>query len=156
MFEVKDSSRTLQFNGKLLSQSSSWRKGSVRWIEFALYKTENGSYVLSRIGVSLIYHGAACEKVERYNLIDEFTENLEDDAIPCEECSPNRSLPIIFPEKYRYWAQVSDNPQPVLDALYKYNENGARYLTYVAQKLLDIAAKNDENIDLIYRVETIP
>jgi hypothetical protein len=51
---------------------------------------------------------------------------------------------------------VSDNPQPVLDALYKYNENGARYLTYVAQKLLDIAAKNDENIDLIYRVETIP
>ena len=56
MFEVKDSSRTLQFNGKLLSKSSSWRKGSVRWIEFALYKTENGSYVLSRIGVSLIYH----------------------------------------------------------------------------------------------------
>jgi len=60
MFEVKDSSRTLQFNGILLSKSSSWRKGSVRWIEFALYKTENGSYVLSRIGVSLIYHGAAC------------------------------------------------------------------------------------------------
>ena len=101
MFEVKDSSRTLQFNGKLLSESSSWRRGSVRWIEFALYKTENGSYVLSRIGVSLIYHGAACEKVERYNLVGDFTDNLEEDAIPCEECSPNRSLPIVFPEKYR-------------------------------------------------------
>lgn len=156
MFEVKDSSRTLQFNGKLLSKSSSWRKGSVRWIEFALYKTENGSYVLSRIGVSLIYHGATCEKVERYNLIDEFTDKLEKDAIPCEECYPNRSLPIIFPERYRYWAQVSDNPQPVLDALYKYNESGARYLTYVARELLEVAAKNDENIDAIYRIETIP
>ena len=156
MFEVIDSSRTLQFNGKLLSKSSSWRKGSVRWIEFALYKTENGSYVLSRIGVSLIYHGATCEKVERYNLIDEFTETLEKDAIPCEECYPNRSLPIIFPERYRYWAQVSDNPQPVLDALYKYNESGARYLTYVARELLEVAAKNDENIDTIYRIETIP
>jgi len=155
MFEVKDSSRTLQFNGKLLSKSSSWRKGSVRWIEFALYKTENGSYVLSRIGVSLIYHGATCEKVERYNLIDEFIENLEKDAIPCEECSPNRSLPIVFPERYRYWAQVSDNPQPVLDALYKYNETGARYLTYVARELLEAASKNDENIDTIYRIETI-
>ena len=155
MFEVKDSSRTLQFNGKLLSKSSSWCKGSVRWIEFALYKTENGSYVLSRIGVSLIYHGATCEKVERYNLMYEFTENLEKDAIPCEECYPNRSLPIIFPERYRYWAQVSDNPQPVLDALYKYNESGARYLTYVARELLEAASKNDENIDTIYRIETI-
>jgi hypothetical protein len=156
MFEVRDSSRTLQFNGKLLSKSSSWRKGSVRWIEFALYKTENGSYILSRIGVSLMYHGATCEIVRLHNLTDDFTDNLEDDAIPCEECSPNRSLPIVFPEKYRYWAQVSDNPQPVLDSLYKYNENGARYLTYVARKLLDTAAENDESIDSIYRIEIIP
>ena len=59
MFEVKDSARTLQFSGKLLSESSSWRRDSTRWIEFALYKTDNGSYVLSRIGVSIIYHGAS-------------------------------------------------------------------------------------------------
>ena len=57
MFEVKDGSRTLQFKGRLLAESSSWRRGSTRWIEFALYRTENGSYVLSRIGVSLIFHG---------------------------------------------------------------------------------------------------
>jgi hypothetical protein len=43
MFEVKDGSRILQFNGKLLAESSSWRRGSTRWIEFELYKTENGS-----------------------------------------------------------------------------------------------------------------
>lgn len=156
MFEVKDGSRTLQFKGRMLSKSSSWRKGSTRWIEFVLYRTENGSYILSRIGVSLVYHGAACPLVKRYALIEAPISNLEKDAIPCEECEPNRSLPIVFPEKYRYWAQVSEDPRPVLDALYKYDQGGARYLTNVAERLLREAAENDENIDSIYRIEMIP
>jgi len=156
MFEVKDGSRTLQFNGRLLAESSSWRRGSIRWIEFALYRTENGSYILSRIGVSLVYHGAACPLVKRYNLTEEDPSELAKDALPCEECNPVRTLPVIFPEKYRNWAQVSEDPRPVLDALYKYDPNGARYLTNVAQRLLERAADNDERIDSIYRVEMIP
>ena len=63
---------------------------------------------------------------------------------------------MVFPEKYRYWAQVSEDPKPVLDALYKYDHNGARYLTNVAQRLLERASENDEKIDAIYRVEMIP
>ena len=102
MFEVKDSARTLQFNGKLLSESSSWRRDSTRWIEFALYKTDNGSYVLSRIGVSIIYHGAACELVRRYNLTEINADELRENSIPCEQCSPSRSAVMVFPEKYRY------------------------------------------------------
>lgn len=156
MFEVKDGSRTLQFNGRLLSESSSWRRGSTRWIEFALYRTENGSYILSRIGVSLVYHGAACPLVKRYGLVEESSEVLEKDALSCEICNPTRDLPVVFPEKYRCWAQVSDDAKPVLDALYKYDQGGARYLTNVAQRLLEKAANNDENIDAIYRVEMIP
>jgi hypothetical protein len=156
MYEVKDGSRTLKFSGKVLGQSSSWRKGSTRWIEFSLYKTENGSYVLSRVGVSLIYHGAACPLVKRYGLIEASTESLREDAIPCEECGPNNTLPIIFPEKYRHWAQVSDDPEAVLEALYKYDTGGARYLTNVAQRLLEEAASSDEKIESVYRVEMIP
>jgi hypothetical protein len=156
MYEVKDGSRTLKFSGKVLGQSSSWRKGSTRWIEFSLYKTENGSYVLSRVGVSLIYHGAACPLVKRYGLIEASTESLREDAISCEECGPNNTLPIIFPEKYRHWAQVSDDPEAVLEALYKYDTGGARYLTNVAQRLLEEAAGIDEKIESVYRVEMIP
>lgn len=156
MYEVKDGSRTLQFSGRLLGESSSWRRGSNRWIEFKLYKTENGSYVLSRIGVSLIFHGAACPLVKRYGLTEATSDELKADSIPCEECYPSRSLPIIFPEKDRTWAQVSDDPTPVLDALYKYDQGGARYLTNVAQRLLEQASNLDEKIDKIYRVEMIP
>lgn len=156
MYEVKDGSRTLQFNGKILGESSSWRRGSTRWIEFKLFKTENGSYILSRVGVSITYHGAACPLVKRYALTEAQVSELKEDAVPCEECYPNRNLPIIFPEKDRTWAQVSDDPAPVLDALYKYDQGGARYLTNVAQRLLEQAAKQDEKIDSIYRVEMIP
>lgn len=156
MFEVKDGARTLQFNGKRLGKSSSWRRGSTRWIEFELYRTESGSYVLSRIGVSLVYHGAACPLVKRYGLQEvEFT-TLNTDALPCEECEPSEQAELVFPEKYRYWAQVSEDPEAVLDALYKYDDGGARYLTNVAQRLLEAASEEDAKIDSIYRVELIP
>ena len=156
MHEVKDGSRTLQFNGKLLAESSSWRRGSYRWIEFKLYKTDNGSYILSRVGVSLIYHGAACPLVKRYGLIEAQADTLDKDAIPCDECFPTKAAVIIFPEKHRYWAQVSEEATPVLEALYKYDQSGARYLTNVAQRLLEDASDTDHGIEQVYRVEVIP
>lgn len=155
MYEVKDGSRTLQFEGTLLGASSSFRRGSTRWIEFEIYRTDNGSYVLSRVGVSLVFHSGACPLVSRYNLTDMPVENLEEGATPCEDCSPTFDAPLVFPEKYREWAQVSDGPQAVLEALYKYDDNGARYLTWVARRVLEEAASNDSEIDAIYRVEKI-
>jgi hypothetical protein len=156
VFSVKDGDRTLQFNGTLLAKSTSERRGAYRWIEFELYRTESGSYILSRIGVSLIFHGAACSLVSKYKLSDAPAYELRSSAIPCEECQPDDSLDLIFPEKYRHWAQVSDNPDAVLDALYKQDNNGAYYLTSVAQRLLQQAAKVDKDIAEVYNVEVIP
>ncbi len=156
MFEVKDGNRTLQFNGKSLAQSTSRKRDSTRWIEFELFRTDSGSYILSRIGVSLVFHGAACSLVKRYSLQEAPISELHVDAIPCEECNPNESAVLLFPEKYRYWAQVSEEPSAVLDALYKYDNGGARYLTNVAQRLLEEASKNDSEIEKAYRFEIIP
>jgi hypothetical protein len=157
MYEVKDGSRTLQFNGRLLGKSSSWRRGSTRWIEFELYQTENGSYVLSRIGVSLVYHGSVCPLVKRYGLVEISSKEVAKDSIPCEECSPVRAqVPVVFPERNRTWAQVSEDPEAVLEALYKYDDGGARYLTKVAQRLLEEASHQDLRIESIYKVEIIP
>jgi hypothetical protein len=156
MFEVKDGSRILQFSGKLLGESSSKRRDSHRWIEFKLYRTENGKYILSRVGVSVVFHSSTCPLVKKYGLTEAHPTDLKRDASPCEECLPGGDLPIVFPEKDRTWAQVSDDVEPVLDALYKYDQNGARYLTHVAQRLLEEASELDEQIDRIYRVEMIP
>lgn len=156
MHEVKDGARTLQFEGTLLGASSSYRRGSTRWIEFELYRTESGSYILSRVGVSLVFHSGACTLVEKYKLNDASVTDLDPEAVPCEQCQPTFEAQLVFPEKYRYWAQVSDDPQAVLDALYKYDDGGARYLTWVARRVLEEAADNDPDIDSVYRVEHIP
>jgi hypothetical protein len=156
MFEVRDGSRTLQFNGVLLSESTSWRKGSTRWIEFTLYKTESGSYILSRIGVSLVYHTASCALVKRYGLQEVVSTGLHKNSVSCEDCGATKDANIVFPEKSRYWSQVSDEPVAVLDALYKFDEGGARYLTKVAQRLLEDASDVDSGIESVYRIEIIP
>jgi hypothetical protein len=158
MIQVKDGSRTLQFNGKLLGHSSSSRPGAHRWIEFDLYRTENGSYVLSRVGVSVMYHTGACHLVQRYGLEEVATADVENPSklVSCPECRSSLNAPVVFPEKNRYWAQVSEEPSAVLDALYKYDASGAKYLTHVAQRLLEEAARNDKGIEMIYKVELIP
>lgn len=158
MIHVKDGDRTLQFNGKLLGKSSSQKRDSVRWIEFSLYRTESGSYVLSRVGVSVIYHVAACHLVKRYNLQEVQTGSVENprDLLPCDQCSPSLAADVIFPEKNRHWAQVSDDPSAVLEALYKYDSSGARYLTHVAQRVLEEASQSDHGIESVYKVEIIP
>ncbi len=52
--------------------------------------------------------------------------------------------------------QVSEDPNAVLEALYKYDQGGARYLTKVAERLLQDAAELDKGIESIYKVELIP
>jgi hypothetical protein len=156
MYEVKDGARTLQFDGVLLGSSSSHRRDSIRWIEFELYRTENGSYVLSRIGVSLVFHSGACTLVDKYKLTDMSVTKLDARSVPCELCQPTFEAQIVFPEKYRYWAQVSEEPQGVLDALYKEDDSGTRYLTWVARRVLEESADSDPEIDSVYRIEHIP
>ena len=154
MYEVKDGPRTLKFEGTLLGESTSWRHGSIRWIEFKLYRTVGGAYVLSRVGVSLVYHTSSCPLVDRYGLQEADVDNLSDNAIPCPECLPTLYAPVVFPEKYRTWAMVSEDAEAVLDALYKYDDN-YRYLTKVAERLLEQASERDSALDQAYRIEVI-
>jgi hypothetical protein len=156
MYEVKDGARTLQFEGKLLGESTSRRKDSTRWIEFKLYRTESGSYILSRIGVSLVFHGAACLLVKKYGLQEVPFVEIDELSLPCEQCEPSEEVTLVFPEKHRYWAQVSEEPNAVLEALYKYDDGGARYLTNVAQRLLETSSQTDSDIESVYKIELIP
>jgi hypothetical protein len=155
-YEVKDGARTLQFEGTLLGKSSSRKRHSSRWIEFEIYRTTSGSYVISRIGVSITFHSATCYLVSKYGLTDELVSSLDAHAFACDACNPTLELPIVFPEKNRYWAQVCDEPSAVIDALYKYGDGGARYLTWVARQVIEEAADNDDKIDSAYRFERIP
>ena len=152
---VRNGNRTLRFSGDPLAFSSSKRAGSPRWIEFALFKTDKGDYVLSRVGVSHVYHSSTCPLVTRYGLHEAHVDALTVDSVPCEECKPYFADPIIYPETHRYWTLVTEEPGAILDALYKTDKNNTRYLTRVAEQLLEKASEVDPAIDQVYRVEYI-
>lgn len=156
MIQVRDGNRTLQFDGEALATSTSRRPRSPRWIEFNLYKTRSGSYVLSRVGHSVIFHHPECKIARKYQLPESPVHELSRAFTPCEECEPDLvSFPLVCLEQPRYWAQVFDSPAGVLDALYKYDDMGARYLTFVAQRLMEDASRRDLAVAQAYQVETI-
>lgn len=149
-----------QFEGDRIAASSSRGRLSTRWIEFELYRIkESGRYVLSRVGMSLLYHHPDCTTVARNNLAESPVSELDEQPgpmIPCSNCRPDaEDFPLVCIEKPRHWAAVCETPQAVLDSLVKEDEGGSLYLTKVAERLLEQASQNDSGIDQAYRVETL-
>lgn len=156
MYEVQDGSRTLRFDGALLGFSTSYRPGSHRWVEFSLYRTAGGQYVLSRVGETTLYHTGDCEIAHRNGLRSTPRAALKTSSSPCTVCRPELSEDDdIMQEVPRHWAQVSDTADGIVDSLYRYDEAGSRYLTTVARRLLEEASSVDPVLDEAYRIETI-
>lgn len=157
MHKVRDGNRTLEFDGKLLSESSSRKPDSLRWVEFKLYRTTSGNYIISRIGHSTLYHNGVCDVTKRNSIKPELrSDAIENSYIPCEICRPDLDNdPEVFPERPRYWALVTDTPNGAIDALYKYDDQDARYLTNVARTLIERAQHVDKEIYKAYNVERI-
>lgn len=155
-YTVRDGQRSLQFDGELLAASSS-KGDSGRWVEFELYRTASGQYVLSRVGVSNFVHTGSCDVVRRNGISPCPASDLSiNDWRVCRECTAPPALDgMVYPEQPRYWAQAASQPESVLKSLYKYDADGTRYLTRVADRLLCDAAKQDPAIQDVYMTETI-
>lgn len=156
MITVHDNERTLSFNGKRLAFSSSETPDSVRWIEFEIYRADSGAYIVSRVGVSLVYHMPTCELAEKYGLEEwDPEEQLTEDSYPCDICRPSASAPYVCPETTRYWARVCESAEGVVRTLYKTDQRGVRYITNVAARLLENAASADDGIARAYYDERV-
>lgn len=156
MYVVRDGSRQLKFDGQKLSESSSRSRGRTRWVEFQLYRTAGDQYVLARVGVSLYYHSSDCDVVARNRIPAVKTEEVWTAMVACERCSPvPMNETVLHPEEPRYWAMVTDSADTIVDSLHKVDEVGARYLTNVSRRLLEDAAKIDDEIFEAYYVETV-
>jgi len=157
MIQVRDGNRTLQFEGQLIGHSTSRHPNSNRWVEFNLFKTVSGLYILSRVGMSLLYHKTTCEVVSRNSLKPAPIASIDKASVRCDECRPDPEFDVeVCPEKPRNWGQVCKTAADVLDALYKYDEYDNPYLTMVAQRLLQDAGDEDPLIASAWKVETIP
>lgn len=154
-FHIRDGVKTFKFTGSLLASSSSYTRGKTRWVEFSLYRTKN-LYVVSRVGMSLFFHADHCPTVTRNRLSPVDESELSGAHVPCPDCKPPRiSVDGVFPETPRYWAQDTATAQGVVASLMKYDDNGTRYLTNVARRLLEDAAKVDPAIADAFYIDEI-
>lgn len=161
MFKVPEGSdgRFLQFEGELLAQASSHREGVDRWVELALYRTDKGTYVVSRTGQSVLYHAEGCPVVRKGRHSPSQVATLTANSRPCSVCNPVTDVDfaneVIYPERPLYYARVCHDVEGMLEALSKRDESGDRYFTHIARELIHIAALKDVAIGDAYYVETI-
>lgn len=154
MYTIQDGARLLRFEGTQLAHSSSEDSGKTRWVEFSLYKTRSGKYVVSRIGVSKTFHRSTCAVVRRNNIDGLPAEVISESLHPCRECAPSRLTDtLLYPETPRYKAQICTTALGVVDSLKQYDSRDTEYLTDVARRLLEDAAKVDEDISDAFYVE---
>lgn len=156
MYTVQDGVRTLQFEGEKIAQSSSRGRNKFRWVEFELFRTAKGRYVISRVGMSLYFHHSGCSVVRRNGIAPVPAEALSVNLMPCEDCRPQRGLDEeLFPETPRYFAQTFKYAEDVVASLKRVDDNGEEYFTDVARRLLIEAASNDDDIHDAFFVEWI-
>ena len=155
-YETRDGARRIHFDAVELARSSSEVGGKPRWVEFTLYKTKSGQYVLYRIGRSYVYHTRDCQIVLKNRLGMYQDEHLPSKYIPCQECKPSiLELDGLYPETPRYYTQSSDTAEGILALLHKTDKTQIRYLTNVAKDLLINAAQVDEGIRDVFYKSTI-
>ena len=149
-FEVNDGRRTYVFDGYHLAHTSSQRSLSPRWVEFDVYRTVGGRYVVSRRGASLLFHTLACEIVKRNNPV---LGKPGPDRVPCDICRPTLDEDTTVLEVDRQWATITPGADGVVEALARYNDTGERYLTKVSRRALEMASRYDPAIRAAYEVE---
>lgn len=139
-----------RFNGEILATSDSMRPGSHRWIAFTLYRSTGGSYILSRVGHSMLFHSPSCEVVARNKLE---IGAPPPGSVPCELCNPPLNGPVC-PEQPRHWAAILKDAPAVLKSLQRSNGE-TQYVTKVAARLVEQAAVRDRAIAEAWSVQVI-
>ena len=150
----KSKNAVIDFDGEKIASSTSYKDGSYRWVEFNLYLTEVGNYVLERVGRSDIFHVLGCEVANRNNLKFDPDYLLENRHMACEVCQPDEYNDVLVLEEPRYFGLWSDSPDAILEALHR-KKDGSKYTTLVTERLLEEASQHDKQLERAYRVEHV-
>jgi hypothetical protein len=160
-FQVRDgSTRVIRFDGQLLGEVSSRRAQAPRWTELRLYKTAAKSFVLEKVGASVVVHAPGCPDMlgplPRFQEAFPGADPSDGNWWFCERCGDLavRDITALLVEDNRYWAIIAEDPAQIVDALYR-RKNGARSMPRMSLDLLDEAGRNDPAILDSFRAEFV-
>lgn len=148
-FVVHDGYRRISFSGDLIGRASSKRAGVWRWTDINLYRTEQGTYILEKIGTSRVTHIKGCDKIapDLPRFQESFPgEDPDDDKFQYDDCVPEfYDFPSLLVEKDRSWVKISENPDSVVEALMRYRGE-SKWFPRSSSQLLDQASQIDPQI----------
>ena len=153
--------RVIEFEGDLLAEVSSRRARGPRWTELRLFRTDAGSYVLEKVGVSVVVHAPQCPEI--LNPLPRFQEEhpgadpIDGNWWFCERCAEvarHGDITKLLVETNRYWVTIAQEPEQIVEALYR-RKNGARSMQRMSLDLLDAAGAVDPAIAGAYSAEFV-
>ncbi len=155
--KVRDGKRLLTFEGWLLGAVSSQRPGNPRWTEIRLFKTVGSSYVLEKLGASIVMHEPGCPEIigDLPRFQEEYPGEDPEQGFVFDSCvADTYDFTTLLVERPIYWATIAEDPNKIVAALYR-ERDGIRHLPRISIDLLEAAAANDQEINDAYRVERI-
>lgn len=136
--QVRDGARLLTFDGELLGHITSGDKDKTRWTEMSVYKTTSGTYILEKVGKSIVTHMPEC--VEIRGEIPRFQTahpGADPDDFEYHDCVPDEyDFTKLLVELDRYWATIAEDPQQIIEALYR-KRDGVRHMPRISIELLE-------------------
>lgn len=142
-YEVEGAGRLLTFSGIILGSATSQKPKSARWTELTLYKTIGGSYVLEKIGRSLVTHMPGCPdiigEIPRFQAAH---PGEDPDEYEFHECVPETyDFTQLLVEMDRRWAINSDDPHEIVESLKFRKSSGEMSMPMTATILLGNVVK---------------
>lgn len=141
-YTVYDKGRQIDFEGSLLGSSSSFSKEKPRWFVVEIYKTAGGKYIVAGSGKSRVVHRENCTQLKDKGGAP---QDAKTGSFPCESCRPDLTQPVVH-ETNREWAQVSDDPNAIIERLRLRDSDGVMYLPKTSTNAILQAAGNDEGV----------
>ena len=131
--QVRDGNRLLTFDGKLLASITSRETGKDRWTEMRVFKTTGGSYILEKVGRSIRLHIPGCGDILKDLPLfqqEHPGDDPEEGYSWCGRCSPpigeEYEFTTLLVEEDRFWATISEDPDVIIDALWRKRDNYRR------------------------------
>lgn len=159
-FHVRDTTRTLEFEGELLAHVTTESSNSPRWSVFDLYRLADDSdrYVLAITGRSVLYH---VHDGDCNTGVPTSVDKLPPDAEPCPRCEPfpfNKTidaLTMVDMEEDYHNVTVCRGRAEVELKLKTRHDGTIGILSRPAVRLLQLAAIKDPAFDASAAVERL-
>lgn len=141
MRTVRDGSRVMRFRAAVIGAATSQRGSAPRWSELVVYRLEDGTYLISKIGRSTVAHAPTCLRINhRMVRWDKAAEAGEDTVprVPCSDCRPwlTPMQPDTRLEVTRYRASLCQTAESAAESLM-----GDRAALLMPQIIRDVLAQ---------------